>query len=65
MISWPRGKRASDGVWASHWYHSVEASTGFAKSQDLPKAPALSKEQKKVVDEVQGYYEALKVISLN
>ncbi len=30
MLSWPAGPRASDGVWAPHWYHTVLASTGFA-----------------------------------
>ncbi len=30
MLSWPPGRRASDGVWAAHWYTAVEASTGFA-----------------------------------
>ena len=30
MLSWPPGPRDSDGVWASHWYASVRASTGFA-----------------------------------
>ena len=30
MLQWPAGKRASDGVWAPHWYTSVESSTGFA-----------------------------------
>lgn len=29
MLSWPPGRRATDGVWADHWYHSVERSTGF------------------------------------
>ena len=29
MLSWPAGARSSDGVWAAHWYDSVEASTGF------------------------------------
>lgn len=29
MLSWPRGRRATDGVWAPHWYAAVEASTGF------------------------------------
>ncbi|MEO1575512.1 MAG: HAD family hydrolase, partial [Pseudomonadota bacterium] len=29
MLSWPAGPRDSDGVWAPHWYASVEASTGF------------------------------------
>lgn len=30
MLSWPAGPRASDGVWAPHWYAAVWASTGFA-----------------------------------
>lgn len=30
MLSWPAGRRASDGVWAPAWYGTVEASTGFA-----------------------------------
>ncbi len=29
MLSWPPGRRATDGVWAKHWYHAVEASTAF------------------------------------
>lgn len=31
MLAWPAGARASDGVWAPHWYHAVHASTGFQK----------------------------------
>lgn len=30
MLSWPPGPRASDGVWAPHWYAAVWSSTGFA-----------------------------------
>ncbi|MEM9062525.1 MAG: HAD family hydrolase [Pseudomonadota bacterium] len=30
MLSWRKGRRDTDGVWAEHWYGSVEASTGFA-----------------------------------
>ena len=29
MLSWAPGPRHTDGVWAKHWYASVEASTGF------------------------------------
>ena len=29
MLSWPAGRRDTDGVWAPHWYAQVEASTGF------------------------------------
>lgn len=42
MLSWPKGTRTSDGVWAKHWYDSVEASTGFGAAPigpppDLPR----------------------------
>ena len=30
MLSWPAGRRATDGVWAPVWYQTVEQSTGFA-----------------------------------
>ncbi len=29
MLSWPPGRRDTDGVWAPAWYESVERSTGF------------------------------------
>lgn len=29
MLHWPPGRRDTDGIWAKHWYASVEASTGF------------------------------------
>lgn len=29
MLHWPPGPRASDGVWAPHWYAAVWRSTGF------------------------------------
>lgn len=31
MLSWPPGPRPSDGIWAKHWYTSVNASTGFMR----------------------------------
>ena len=30
MLSWPPGRRATDGVWAASWYDGVERSTGFS-----------------------------------
>jgi hypothetical protein len=40
MLSWPPGRRATDGVWAKYWYPEVEASTSFrpyeAKHEDVP-----------------------------
>jgi len=36
MLQWPVGSRASDGVWAPHWYGSVEQSTGFQWVEESP-----------------------------
>ncbi|MFT5423950.1 MAG: hypothetical protein ACI89L_001742 [Phycisphaerales bacterium] len=40
MLTWPPGPRPEDGVWAPHWYASVERSTGFApytpKNEPVP-----------------------------
>jgi hypothetical protein len=36
MLSWPPGRRATDGVWAPYWYAGVEASTGFGPYRDAP-----------------------------
>lgn len=36
MLAWPAGPRASDGVWAAHWYAAVERSTGFAPWRPRP-----------------------------
>jgi hypothetical protein len=33
MLSWPPGPRATDGVWAKHWYERVERSTGFEPAE--------------------------------
>lgn len=30
MLTWPAGKRDTDGVWSKYWYASVEQSTSFA-----------------------------------
>lgn len=40
MLSWPPGPRATDGIWAKHWYASVENSTEFKPYQ--PKSEPLS-----------------------
>jgi hypothetical protein len=36
MLRWSAGRRGTDGVWAAHWYQSVEASTGFSGPAALP-----------------------------
>ncbi|MCI5046596.1 MAG: hypothetical protein MRY59_03765 [Aquisalinus sp.] len=57
MLRWPAGPRKSDGVWAPHWYKSVETSTGFrppaTKHVTLP--PGLQE----IADACQPYYHKL------
>jgi hypothetical protein len=36
MLSWPAGPRATDGVWASHWYDAVNRSTSFGAARPMP-----------------------------
>jgi hypothetical protein len=57
MVEWPKGRRDSDGVWASHWYHSVEQSTGFSPYMD--RQLSLSEAQKKVVEDVSSSFDYL------
>lgn len=34
MLSWPKGGRSEDGVWAPFWYANVHNSTGFKPYQE-------------------------------
>ena len=57
MLSWPPGRRDTDGVWAPHWYSSVESSTGFAPYDPHPAdVPA---RLRPLVAEAMPYYEEL------
>lgn len=57
MLAWPAGRRESDGIWASHWYHSVELSTGF--SQQTSKEFELNQAQSEVVEQVMPHFKYL------
>lgn len=57
MLSWPAGGHADDGVWASHWYGSVHASTGFA-AEEGP-LPELTSKQKALAESAMPVYETL------
>jgi hypothetical protein len=58
MLSWPAGRRESDGVWAPAWYDQVERSTGFSRPALKPR-PDLSLAQQRVADAAQTFYERL------
>lgn len=57
MLRWPAGPRASDGIWAPHWYAAVERSTGFEPHQ--PRDPELDAFQQGLVERCRPHYEAL------
>ncbi|MDT8439096.1 MAG: hypothetical protein RQ729_08830 [Wenzhouxiangellaceae bacterium] len=57
MLNWPAGPRASDGVWAPHWYASVRASTGFGPPR--PSAPQPDGKARKVVEQCWPLYQRL------
>ena len=57
MLHWPPGPRASDGVWAPHWYHAVERSTGFEPYR--PRVTHLSPFQARLAELCRPYYARL------
>jgi Sulfotransferase domain len=69
MLTWPAGRRDSDGVWAEHWYASVEASTGFAAPGPATSAsaggsgegdgPGVPEHLRGVLEQARPYYEEL------
>ena len=58
MLRWEAGPRDTDGIWASHWYNSVNQSTSF--SEPRPSAPC-PPELSDIVAECQPYYEKVRV----
>jgi hypothetical protein len=57
MLSWPEGPRASDGVWAPHWYSAVWASSGFQPWR--PREINLSGRDAAIADECRPIYDEL------
>lgn len=57
MLSWPPGRRETDGIWAAHWYGAVEASTGFGPPEtdhvELPE------DARRLAERCRPYYEHL------
>ena len=57
MLAWPAGPRATDGVWAKHWYSAVEKSTEFEPHRG-PTQP-VPEHIRPLLDECKPYYERL------
>ncbi len=59
MLAWPAGRRDSDGIWAPHWYHAVEASTAFAPPRDPVAFEDLDDALKPIAEAARPHYERL------
>lgn len=57
MLQWEPGIRATDGVWASHWYDAVAASTGFGAPDTGP--VELDAAARSVAGQCRPFYERL------
>ncbi len=59
MLSWPAGRRPTDGVWAPAWYGAVENSTGFAPPRPEPSFDDLPDALKPLAEKARPLYETL------
>jgi len=57
MLSWPPGRRPTDGPWAPHWYGAVEKSTGFGPPESGP--VVLPDDARRLAKRCRPYYEQL------
>jgi hypothetical protein len=58
MLHWPKGLRASDGVWAPAWYAAVEQSTGFSTA-GAGALPSLPDHLRRIADAAMPFYDRL------
>lgn len=58
MLSWAPGSRTTDGVWARHWYASVEQSTHFQPTPQQ-RTIKLNPQLQSVYDQCLEYYQPL------
>lgn len=57
MLSWPAGRRESDGIWAEYWYDTVEQSTTFKPYE--PKETDVPDRLEGLLSECRQYYDRL------
>lgn len=57
MLSWPKGRRETDGIWGKHWYGNVEKSTGFQPYIENNKT--ISPEYQSVYEECMEHYQLM------
>ena len=57
MLAWEPGPRPTDGIWARHWYDSVEQSTAFAPY--VPKHAVVPDRLHDLLEQCESLYEHL------
>lgn len=55
MLRWEKGPHAQDGIWGTHWYDKVNASTGFGGSPGA--LPKLESEFANIAEQCREDYE--------
>ncbi|QFT77604.1 sulfotransferase [Erythrobacter sp. THAF29] len=58
MLAWKKGPHSEDGIWGTHWYDKVNASTGFGPAPGP--LPELGGVYADVAEQCRADYEALK-----
>jgi hypothetical protein len=64
MLSWPPGRRETDGVWAPAWYDQVERSTGFVAPSAPSEPDTLPDPLKRIAAAARPAYERLRAFAL-
>lgn len=62
MLSWPKGPKREDGVWAPFWYSNVHQSTGFA--QRTPSNTKIDSRHEALLSECLSYFNQLNQYSI-
>jgi len=57
MLKWEPGLRETDGVWAKHWYDSVEKTTGFGEYR--PKSESVPSDLEPLLEQCRHFYSLL------
>jgi hypothetical protein len=57
MLSWPAGRRSTDGIWAKHWYAKVEQTTSFGSP--TAQKSAVPQVMRELLAECEGIYQQL------
>ena len=62
MLSWPKGKRISDGIWSKVWYQNVINSSQFEKNNE--RKINLHNKYKKILDDCFNIYSKINKYSI-